>query len=87
MPQRIRDYGVAAIALGVVLAALSALDGRVPARLTQAMEDVTSGRFLNPGSPIGNALASVSINPALDNYFVGGLVAAGLVLFVLMVRT
>lgn len=87
MPQRIRDYGVAALALGVVFAALSGLDGRVPARLNQAFDDLVSGRFVDPGSPLGAMMADVAINPALDNYFVMGLLAAGVVLVLLMVRT
>jgi hypothetical protein len=87
MPQRIRDYGVAALALVVVLAALVGLDDRVPAHLRQAMSDVASGAWTAPGSPIGNVMMSVAASPAVDNAFVAALLVSAAVLLFLMVRT
>ncbi|MGH7336034.1 MAG: hypothetical protein ACREI7_00530 [Myxococcota bacterium] len=87
MPQRIRDYGVAALALAAVFAALTYIDERVPAHVTESISDVAHGRWVEPGSAVGNLLASVAANPALDNFFVVALLAAGVVLVVLMVRT
>jgi hypothetical protein len=87
MPRRIRDYGVAALAMAALFAALTSLDRRVPQQLTTAMESVTSGRWTAPGSPLGNVMMEVASNPVMDNYFVLGMLAAGVVLVLLMVRT
>lgn len=84
MPKRIRDYGVMALALAVVLAALTGLDDRVPSRIGQALSEVASGEWLAPGSPVGNAILS---SPAVDNMFVAAMLIAGVVLLILMVRT
>jgi hypothetical protein len=87
MPQRIRDYGVAALALVAVFAALAGFDDRVPGRMTQAMSDVASGHWTAPGSPIGNFMLSVAASPAVDNVFVAALLVTAVVLLFLMVRT
>ena len=87
MPQRIRDYGVAALALVAVVAALAGFDDRVPGRISDAMSDVASGRFATPGSPVGNLMASVAASPAVDNVFVAALLVTAVVLLFLMVRT
>jgi hypothetical protein len=87
MPQRIRDYGVAAIGLVAVFGALSAFDKRVPERIGDAMADVASGRWMAHGSPIGNLVASVGASPAVDNVFVAALLVTAVVLLFLMVRT
>jgi hypothetical protein len=87
MPQRIRDYGVAALALVAVFAALAGFDDRVPGRMTQAMSDVANGQWTAPGSPIGNFMLSVAASPAVDNVFVAALLVAAVVLLFLMVRT
>ena len=87
MPQRIRDYGVAALALVAVVAALAGFDNRVPGRIGDAMSDVASGRFAAAGSPVGNLMASVAASPAVDNVFVAALLVTAVVLLFLMVRT
>jgi hypothetical protein len=87
MPQRIRDFGLAALALGAVFTALALIDERVPEYVKGVGTDVANGRATAPGSLFGNALESLSTNPALDNYFVFAMVAVGAVLLLLMVRT
>lgn len=87
MPQRIRDFGVAALALAAVIAVLALIDERVPAYMKNVATDISNGRFIQPGSEIGNVVATVSANPALDNFFVAAMLAVGVVLLVLMVRT
>ena len=87
MPQRIRDYGVAAVALGVTVAALTSLDHRVPGRIAQTIKDLANGHWLAPASPIGDLVVSVSASPAVTNASVVALLAAAVVLVFLMVRT
>ena len=87
MPQRIRDYGVAALALVAVFAALAGLDNRVPGHISDAMSDVATGRWIAPGSPIGNLMVSAAASPAVDNVFVAALLVTAVVLLFLMVRT
>ena len=87
MPQRIRDYGVAALVLAAVFAALTRIDERVPARVTETMSDVANGRWTGPGTPVGALMFDLTASPALGNYFVLALLAASVVLVVLMVKT
>ena len=87
MPQRIRDYGVAAFALVTLFAALAAFDKRVPGRISDAMSDAVSGRWMASDSPIGNLMASVGASPAVDNVYVAALLVTAVVLLFLMVRT
>jgi hypothetical protein len=87
MPQRIRDYCVAALALGAALAALTLIDERVPEYLQDRVADIADGRFLKPGTPVGNLVAGVVVNGALDNIFVMAMLAVAVVLLILMVRT
>ena len=87
MPQRIRDFGVAALALSAVFLALVLIDERVTTYLRGVGADVANGRAFQAGSPLGNALEMLSANAALDNYFVVAMVAVGAVLLLLMVKT
>lgn len=87
MPQRFRDFGVAALAIVAVFVALTRIDGRVPGELTHAFGQLVNGRWIQPSSPVGSVWASVSANPALDNLIVVAFLAAGVVLVILMVRT
>lgn len=87
MPQRIRDYGIAALALAAVFAALSRIDPRVPNRVAQAFSDAVHGRWEQLGTPFGSVVRAVAASPALDNAFVAALLAAGVILVFLMVRT
>lgn len=87
MPQRIRDYGVAALALAAVFAALTRIDQRVPAHVTETVSDLAHGHIGEPGTPIGNAISSVTSSPTFGDNFVLAFVVAGVVLVVLMIRT
>lgn len=87
MPQRIRDFGVAALAAAAVFIALAMIDDRVPEYLRALASDVASGRAFQAGSQIGNALATLTANPALDNIFVMAMLATGVLLVLLLVRT
>jgi hypothetical protein len=87
MPQRIRDYGVAALVLAALFAVLARVDDRVPGRAAQAIADVANGHWIAHGSPVGDLMMSISASPAVTNGFVAALLAAGVVLVFLMVRT
>ena len=87
MPQRIRDFGVAALALGAVFVALALIDERVPAYLQGVSADVANGRAVQPGSPLGNVVGTLLASPAADNYFAIAMVGVGAVLLLLMLRT
>ena len=87
MPQRIRDFAVAVLALAAVFTGLALIDERVPEYVRGLSADIANGRAVAPGSPLGNVFASMAANPALDNYFVVAMVAVGVALFLLMLRT
>jgi hypothetical protein len=87
MPQRFRDYGLAAVMVAALFGALTCLDGRVPQRVTSAIDSVASGRWATPGTAFGSMMWDVTSSPVLGNYFVVGMLAAGVVLVFLMVRT
>jgi hypothetical protein len=87
MPQRIRDFGLAAAALIGVFAALSAIDDRVPGRLAQAFADAGNGELTAPGTALGDLMATLAASPAANNLIVAAFVGAALVLVLLMVRT
>jgi hypothetical protein len=87
MPQRIRDFSLASLALVTLFAALAGFDERVPGRIRNAMSDVVSGRWTAHGSPIGDVMASVGASPAVDNVFVAALLVTAVVLLFLMVKT
>lgn len=86
MPQRTRDFGVAALALVAIFGALAAFDERVPGRIRDAVSDVAYGRWTAHNSPLGDFMASVSASPAVDNVFVAALLVTAVVLLFLMVR-
>ena len=87
MPRRIRDLCLAALALAAAFAALTRIDDRVPARVAQGVKEIASGTWHDPGSPVGNVIADLAASPALDNVFMAAMLAAGVVLVFLMVRT
>lgn len=87
MPQRVRDFGVAVVALGAVFTALALIDERVPAYLGALGADIANGRAVQPGTPLGNVLATLIASPAADNYFVVAMVAVSAVLLLLMLKT
>jgi hypothetical protein len=87
MPQRIRDFGVAVVALVAVFAALSAMDARVPGRLSQALADAGNGELTAPGTALGDLAMALAASPAAGNVIVAAFVGAALVLTLLMIRT
>ena len=87
MPQRIRDFGVAAAALVAVFAALSAMDARVPGRLSQAFADAGNGELTAPGTALGDLVTTLAASPATGNVIVAAFIGAAVVLVLLMVRT
>ena len=87
MPQRIRDYGVAALALAILFVVLTRVDERVPLRMLQALANAADGEWIAPGSAMGDLMFSVTANPGTGNIFALGLLVAAVVLLFLMVRT
>jgi hypothetical protein len=87
MPQRIRDYCVAALALAAAFAALTLIDERVPEYMHDRITDVSAGRVFHSGTPVGNLVQAVVVNGAIDNVFVMAMLAVAVVLLILMVRT
>jgi hypothetical protein len=86
MPQRIRDFGVAVLALAAVFIALALIDERVPEYVRGLSADITNGRAFQPGAPLG-AITAVMYGAAFDNAFAVAMAVAGVVLLLLMVRT
>ena len=72
--------------MAALFVALTSLDSRVPERVTRSIDAFANGRWASSGV-LGHVLWSVTSTPALDNYFVLGMFAAGVVLVFLMVRT
>lgn len=87
MPRRIRDYGVAILALGALFVALALVDDRVPGHVAQMAGDAWSGRWLEPGTGMGDLLMWIAASPALGNVFLVALMLAAGLLVLLMVRT
>jgi len=85
MPQRIRDFGLAALALAALFVVLTGIDNRVPAQLTQAVTATAGGNWREMG-PIGMFLMEVSADPTLRDGFVVAMVVSAAVLLVLMVK-
>jgi hypothetical protein len=87
MPQRIRDFGLAALALVAAFAALTLIDERVPEYIGDRLTALAEGRAFKAGTPVGNLMATVAANTAVDNVFVMAMLAVAVVLLILMVRT
>jgi len=87
MPRRIRDYGVAAVALTALVVALTRIDDRVPGHLSGMANDVWHGRLTAPAPEVTDFLVRMSGGSTLDNVFLVALVGAAGLLLVLMVRT
>jgi len=87
MPQRIRDFVVAALALAAVFFALTLIDERVPEYMKGLSSDIANGRVIQPGTQFGDLVATVVATPALDNFYVVAMLAVGVALFLLMLRT
>ena len=77
MPRKIRDLALAALGAALLLGALALVDDRVPGRLKGMVQDAISGRWVEPGSPVGNAMIEYASSPAADNVFLFALFGAG----------
>ena len=87
MPRKIRDLVLAALGVALVVGALALMDERVPNELARMAEGISSGQWHAPGSVVSNLLKDVNDSPVANDVFLFSMVAAGVVLFVLMVRT
>jgi hypothetical protein len=87
MPRRIRDYGVAILALATLLLVLTRIDDRVPGHLAQIATDAWHGRWNQPGSELSDFLFHAAGSSAMDNVFLAALVVVAGLLLVLMLRT
>jgi hypothetical protein len=87
MPGRIRDLALAALGAALLVGALALIDQRVPAHVAGVARHVSSGEWRAPGSVVDNLLADVTGSAAANDVFLFSMVAAGIVLVILMVRT
>ena len=87
MPRRIRDLALAALGAALLIGALSLVDRRVPAEVAGVARGVTTGQWHARGSIVDNLLADVTGSYVANDVFLFGMVAAGVVLVILMVRT
>jgi hypothetical protein len=87
MPRRIRDLALAAMAAALLVGALGLIDRRLPAEVAGAARSVSSGQWREPGSAVDTALTAVEASPVANDVFLFSMVAAGVVLVILMVRT
>jgi len=86
MPRKIRDLVLAALGVALLVGALGLVDHRVPGQVVGAARDVSAGRWHAP-APVAQLFADISADPILNDGFVIAMVAAGVVLVFLMVRT
>jgi hypothetical protein len=87
MPRRIRDLALAVLGAALLLGALALMDQRVPAEVAEMARDVSSGQWHGTGSVIDDLVADVIGSPVANDTFLFAMVAAGVVLVILMVRT
>jgi hypothetical protein len=87
MPRRIRDLALAAIGAALLIGALALVDQRVPGEMAGMARDVSSGQWRGRGSVIDNLVTDVIGSPVANDTFLFAMVAAGVVLVILMVRT
>ena len=87
MPRRIRDLALAALGAALLVGALALVDQRVPAQVAGVARDVTSGQWHARGSVLDQLVADVTGSAVANDFFLFSMVAAGVVLVILMVRT
>jgi hypothetical protein len=87
MPRRIRDLALAALGAALLIGALALIDQRVPAQVAGVAREVSSGGWHARGSAIDNLVADVTGSAVANDLFLFSMVAAGVVLVILMVRT
>ena len=87
MPRRIRDLAVAALGAALLVGALALIDPRVPAQVAGVARDLSSGRWHARGSAVDNIVTEMAGSSVANDVFLFSMVAAGVVLVILMVRT
>jgi hypothetical protein len=87
MPRRIRDLALAALGAALLLGALALVDRRVPAQVASAARAVSAGEWRARGSVVDILLTDIAGSPVANDVFLFSMVAAGVVLVILMVRT
>jgi hypothetical protein len=87
MPRRIRDLALAALGAALLVGALAVVDQRVPGEMAGMARGVSSGQWHARGSVVGDLVANVTGSSVANDTFLFAMVAAGVVLVVLMVRT
>jgi hypothetical protein len=87
MRRRIRDLALAALGAALFLGALALVDQRVPGQVAGLARDVSSGQWHERGSTASHLIADVTGSAVANDVFLFSMVAAGVVLVILMVRT
>jgi hypothetical protein len=87
MPRRIRDLALAALGAALLVGVLGLIDRRVPSEVAGAARSVSSGQWRESGSAVDTLLSALTNGPVADDLFLFSMVAAGVVLVILMVRT
>jgi hypothetical protein len=87
MPRRIRDLVLAALGAALLVGALALVDQRVPAQVASIARDLSSGQWHARGSAVDNLVADMAGSSVANDVFLFSMVAAGIVLVILMVRT
>ena len=87
MPRRIRDLALAALGAALLVGALALIDQRVPAHIAGLARDVSAGQWHARGSMVDHLVASATGSYVANDVFLFSMVAAGVVLVFLMVRT
>jgi hypothetical protein len=87
MPRRIRDLALAAFGAALLIGALALIDQRVPREMAGVAREVSAGQWHGRGSAIDNLVSDIVGSPVANDMFLFAMVAAGVVLLILMLRT
>jgi len=88
MPRKVRDLLLAVVGAALVVGALALIDRRVPGQVAGMARDVSAGGWHARGSLLDTVLGDVLTSaPMAEDMFLMAIVAAGVVLVILMVRT
>jgi hypothetical protein len=87
MPRKIRDLALAAFGVALLVGALGLIDRRVPEEVQGFARNVSTGQWRAPGSMVDTVLTDITGSAVANDIFLFGMVAAGVVLVILMLRT
>jgi hypothetical protein len=87
MPRRIRDLALAALGAALLVGGLALIDKRVPAQVAGVARDVSAGEWHARGSVLDHLVTDLTGSAVANDLFLFSMVAAGIVLVILMVRT